>query len=82
MASSASAGFPAFVNEAPSEENLEFWQEDELVNLSYHLIKPQVLQDQDTEQLVEGSMLSQYTTQSVLASWAQDEEWSNTVLSR
>ena len=86
MATSATAGVPAFVHEvcqkntqSHSLQNRKFWQE-ELVNLSYRLVKSQVIQAHDTEQIIEG-MLAQFTSQSVLSSWSA-EDWKDTILAK
>ena len=61
----ARRNIPALVQPVPQKHLLSYWHE-EIVNLAYHLVKSQVIQDQSTEQLVEG-LLSQYTPQSVLS---------------
>ena len=71
---------PALVQPVPQKALLNYWHE-EIVNLAYHLVKSQVIQDQHTEQLIEG-LLSQYTPQSVLSCWVQGECWQDTVLSK
>ena len=71
---------PQLVQDAPSKQLLDFWHE-EIVNSAYHLVKSQIIQDQDTEHLVEG-LLSQYTPQSVLAYWCQDEGREETMLAQ
>ena len=71
---------PALVQTVPQGSLLTYWHE-EIVNLAYHLVKSQVIQDQHTEQLIEG-LLSQYTPQSVLNCWVQGECWQDTVLSK
>ena len=71
---------PALVQPAPQRSLLNFWRE-EIVNLAYHLVKSQVIQDQDTENLIEG-LISQYTPQSVLNCWIHGECWQNTVLAK
>ena len=71
---------PALVQTVPQRSLLTYWHE-EIVNLAYHLVKSQVIQDQRTEQLFEG-LLSQYTPQSLLNCWVQGECWQDTVLSK
>ena len=76
----ARRNIPTLVQPVPQKHLLNYWHE-EIVNLAYHLVKSQVIQDQSTEQLVEG-LLSQYTPQSVLSCWVQGECWQDTVLSQ
>ena len=76
----ARRNIPTLVQPVPQNHLLNYWHE-EIVNLAYHLVKSQVIQDQSTEQLVEG-LLSQYTPQSVLGCWVQGECWQDTVLSQ